>query len=202
MIHLNLEQLIKSLMTLLNLYEENRTSEFLYENEAEFCSLYMLLHIHPDNQGNSLSLWFRHVPSAIMRSKEMCFARKILRFFRLGNYHRFMHTTQTEASYLQYCIIESHINEVRALAICCLNYGGYKPQPFPLADLSKLLVLEYSDVESFCNDCGLETSVGEAGTRYLPTKQTSFCYPKKRCQKYYPLDSERLLRLSVDLSAV
>lgn len=50
MLHLNLEQLTKSLMTLFNLYEENRTSESIYENEAEFRSLYVLLHIRPDNQ--------------------------------------------------------------------------------------------------------------------------------------------------------
>lgn len=37
-------------MTLLNLYEENGTSESIYENEAEFRSLYVLLHIRPDNQ--------------------------------------------------------------------------------------------------------------------------------------------------------
>lgn len=49
-LHLNLEQLTKSLMTLLNLYEENGTSESIYENEAEFRSLYVLLHIRPDNQ--------------------------------------------------------------------------------------------------------------------------------------------------------
>lgn len=202
MLHLNLEQLTKSLMTLFNLYEENRTSESIYENEAEFRSLYVLLHICPNNQATSLSLWFRLFPSAIMKSKEMCFARRILRYFRSGNYYRLLHITKSEASYLQYCIIEPCINEVRVFAICCLNHGGYKLQPYPLADLSKLLVLEDSDVESFCNDCGLETSADEVGTRYLPTGQTSFSNLKKRFQKYYPFDSERLQRLSIHSSVL
>lgn len=118
-----------------------------------------------DPQGESLSLWFRQVPIPIIKSKEMCFARRILRyfpfamipfafevsclirfnlfrriylffhflnwkivslcffeesminlywnrFFRMGNYKRFLLTTAAEASFLQYCIIEPYIIEV------------------------------------------------------------------------------------------
>ncbi|XP_059299224.1 SAC3 family protein C isoform X4 [Lycium ferocissimum] len=144
-----------------------------------------------ERMGETLSLWFRRVPSHIMKSTEMNFARKILRYFRLGFYKNFIHITESEASYLQYCIIEPSINEVRALAISCVNYGGYKPQPFPLAALSKLLMMKEWDLESFCNDSGLQTSVDEEGNSCFPTKQTTLIHPKGGLHKYYPLESER-----------
>ncbi|MBA0598479.1 hypothetical protein Gorai_008241, partial [Gossypium raimondii] len=59
----------------------------------------------------SLSYWFRNVPSPVMKSKEMHFARQVLRFYRMGNYKRFLCTVSSEASYLQYCIIEPNVNE-------------------------------------------------------------------------------------------
>ncbi|MED6171074.1 SAC3 protein C [Stylosanthes scabra] len=43
--HLNLEQLTKTLASLFNLYEANRNSNYAHENEAEFCSLHVLLHL-------------------------------------------------------------------------------------------------------------------------------------------------------------
>ncbi|XP_059434041.1 SAC3 family protein C isoform X2 [Corylus avellana] len=131
-----------------------------------------------EKMGESLSLWFRHVPIPIIKSKEMCFARRILRFFRIGNYKRFLLSAAAEASYLQYCIIEPYISEVRALALSCINNGGYKLHPYPLAHLCKLLMMKESDLVSFCNACGLETNTDEAGNKLLPTKQTTFCCPK------------------------
>ncbi|XP_071934299.1 SAC3 family protein C-like isoform X1 [Coffea arabica] len=200
LLYLNLEQLTKSLMTLFNLYEANRISHSIYDNEPEFCSFYVLLQIHPDSkQGEPLSLWFCNLPSAIMKSKQMCFARNLLRYFRLGNYKRFMLMMKSEASYLQCCIVEPYINEVRALAVSCLNQAGYKLQPFPLADLSNLLLLQESDVESFCNECGLETSSDEVGKRILAPKQSSFFHPRKGFQKYYPIHSDGLQRVSINL---
>ncbi|KAF7138610.1 hypothetical protein RHSIM_Rhsim07G0071700 [Rhododendron simsii] len=206
--HLNMEQLMKVLTSLYHLYEANRKSQSIYENEAEFRSLYVLLHLSSDSKpaGEPLSLWFRH-PSPILKSKEMCFARRVLRYYRFGNYKRFIHITATEASYLQYCMVEPHISEValslslslhscvcsiyfgaiqntktkglvRALAVSCINYGGYKLYPYPLEDLSKLLMMKESDMDSFCRDCGLETSTDEVGKNFLPTKQTSFSRPK------------------------
>ncbi|XP_055830358.1 SAC3 family protein C isoform X3 [Solanum dulcamara] len=150
-------------------------------------------------KGETLSLWFRRVPSHIMKSTEMSFARKILRYFKLGFYKKFIDTTASKASYLQYCIIEPSINEVRALAISCVNYGGYKPQPFPLATLSKFLMMKEWDVESFCRDIGLQTSDDEEGNSCLPTKQTTLIHPKGGLHKYYPLESERFERFSVEL---
>lgn len=199
--HLNMEQLTKALATLYNLYEANRTTASIFESEAEFFSFYVLLHLDSKTQGTgeTLSLWFRHVPSRIMKSTEMKFARKILRYFKLGFYKKFIHTTESEASYLQYCIIEPSINEVRALAISCVNYGGYKPQPFPLAALSKLLMMKEQDVESFCHDSGLQTSVDEGGNGCLPTKQTTLIHTKGGLHKYYPLESKRFEGFSLEL---
>ncbi|CAI9108134.1 OLC1v1007662C1 [Oldenlandia corymbosa var. corymbosa] len=192
-LHLNLEQLNKSLTTLFNLYEANDTSP-THENEAEFRSIYVLLQIHPDSKGEPLSLWFRGLHSAVMKSKPMHFAKDILRYFRLGNYKRFMYTLETQASVLQYCIVEPCINEVRALAVCCLNQAGYKLQPIPLEDLSNILSLEESDVESFCNDCGLHITTDEVGNKFLTPKQSSFRLPKSGLQKHYPLCFEGLAR--------
>ncbi|XP_012068746.1 SAC3 family protein C isoform X2 [Jatropha curcas] len=182
--HLNMEQLIKSLTSLYALYDENRDP--IYENEAEFRSLYVLLHLDSRSQpaGESLSLWFRRVPRPIIRSKEMYFARSVLRSFRMGNYKRFFCTIAAEASYLQYCIIEPYIDEVRALSLSCMNNVGYKLHPYPLVHLSKLLIMKESDLERFCNACGLETCTDEMGNKLLPTKQTTFCIPKGGFQSF------------------
>ncbi|KAJ8442174.1 hypothetical protein Cgig2_005114 [Carnegiea gigantea] len=86
--HLNKEQLTKCLASLYNLYEVNRSPESVHDNEAEFRSLYVLLHLDSHTQllvnpsfafGESLSLWFSHLPPAIIKSKEMNFARRVLR---------------------------------------------------------------------------------------------------------------------------
>lgn len=48
--HLNMEQLMKVLTSLYHLYEANRKSQSIYENEAEFRSLYVLLHLSSDSK--------------------------------------------------------------------------------------------------------------------------------------------------------
>ncbi|KAK4424799.1 SAC3 family protein C [Sesamum alatum] len=199
MCHLNMEQLMKALTTLLNLYEANRASHSMCQNEAEFSSFYLLLHLGSDKQVEPLSLWFRNIPSPIMKSKEMCFARRLLRYYRLGNYKQFISTTEGEASYLQYCIIEPYINEVRMLALSCLSYGGYKLQPYPLLHLSKLLMMKESEVESLCIDCALETSSDGTGKGLLATKQSVIMKSSGGFQKYYPMESERIERLCTEL---
>lgn len=50
MSHLNVEQLMKALTTLFSLYEANRASHSMCQNEAEFYSLYLLLHLDSDNR--------------------------------------------------------------------------------------------------------------------------------------------------------
>lgn len=178
--HLNKEQLTKCLASLYNLYEVNRSSESVHDNEAEFCSLYVLLHLdsHTQLMGESLSLWFSHLLPPIIKSKEMNFARRVLRFFRMGNYLRFLGTIASEATHLQLYVIEPFISEVRVYAVACINSSGYKLHPYPLAHLSKILMMKESDLEYLCNACGLETSQDDVGNKFLPTKQTGFCYPK------------------------
>ncbi|KAG6601084.1 SAC3 family protein C, partial [Cucurbita argyrosperma subsp. sororia] len=184
--HLNMQQLSKALITLLNLYEINRSNGAIFENEAEFHSLYVLLHLDSNSQatGEPLTLWFRTLRSPAIKSKEMRFARTILRYFRMCNYKGFLCTIGAEASNLQYCILEPYVNEIRALALSYINNGGYKLHPYPLVDLSMLLMMEESEVESFCKACGLATSGDELGNMSLPTKQTTFSCPKGAFQRY------------------
>ncbi|GMG99525.1 hypothetical protein Nepgr_001365 [Nepenthes gracilis] len=193
--HLNVEQLTKSLRSLYNLYDINRKPDSTYENEAEFHSLYVLLHLasRSHSMGESISVWFHRLPPSVIWSKEMYFARRLLRFFRIGNFWRFFCTVSAEATYMQFCIIETFINEVRAEALACINYGGYKLHPYPLALLSKILKMKESDLESLCNACGLETSVDDMGSKVLPTKQTSFCHPQGDFQNYAFVGLEELL---------
>uniref|UniRef100_A0A2P2LFI8 SAC3/GANP/THP3 conserved domain-containing protein n=1 Tax=Rhizophora mucronata TaxID=61149 RepID=A0A2P2LFI8_RHIMU len=48
--YLNMEQLIKTLTSLYSLYDANRDSTSFYKNEAEFRSLYVLLHLNPTSR--------------------------------------------------------------------------------------------------------------------------------------------------------
>ncbi|XP_004514308.1 SAC3 family protein C isoform X1 [Cicer arietinum] len=184
--HLNMEQLTKTLSSLFNLYEANRNSNNVHENEAEFHSLYVLLNLgsHSKPMGEPLSLWFSRVSTPILKSKEMQFARRVVRSFRLCNYIDFFRTAAAQASYLQYCIMEPYINEVRSLALSCINFSGYKLHPYPLFNLSKHLMIEESDLELLCHSCGLETCTDESGNKLLHTKQTTFSHPKGGFQKY------------------
>ncbi|CAN7051930.1 unnamed protein product, partial [Brassica rapa subsp. trilocularis] len=144
--HLNMEQLAKTLTTLYNIYDANRKPDYIYENEAEFRSLYVLLHLNTSSgvMGEPLSLWFRKLTSNLIKSKEMCFVRKLLRSYRNGNYRSFLRTTASEATYLQYCISEPHIREMRSFAVECINNVCYKLQPYPLLRLSQNLLMKLS----------------------------------------------------------
>ena len=97
------------------------------------------------------------------------------------------------------------------MALSYINNGGYKLHPYPLVHLSKLLMMKVipinwnllisvdlysivlecwkiriqeSEVESFCNACGLETCIDEEGNKLLPTKQTTFSHPKEGFKRY------------------
>ncbi|KAJ1376856.1 hypothetical protein SESBI_49498 [Sesbania bispinosa] len=167
--HLNMEQLTKTLASLFNLYEANRNSNYVHENEAEFHSLYVLLHLgsHSKPMGEPLSLWFSHLSAPILKSKEMLFARGILRSFRLGNYKDFFCTVADQASYLQYCIMEPYINEVRALALSYINFGGYKLHPYPLFDLSKHLMIKMILEISYYPQSKLPSVIPKVGSRAI-----------------------------------
>ncbi|KAL5568381.1 hypothetical protein UlMin_024956 [Ulmus minor] len=127
--YLNMEQLTKTLMSLFNLYDADRSSgsnsASAYKNEPEFRSFYVLLHLGSNSQPM-----------------------------------------------------------IRAMALSCINTGGYKLHPYPLAHLSRLLMMKESDLESFCSACGLETSTDEEGNKLLPSKQTTFSHPKGGFQRH------------------
>ncbi|KAL4203552.1 hypothetical protein AMTRI_Chr01g128550 [Amborella trichopoda] len=184
--HLNLEQLTKTLKTLFDLYEISRSCGTINKNRAEFYSYYVLLHLGPHGQstGESLSVWFRRLDAPLLKSREMQFARNVLRHFRIANYKRFFSLAATEASYLQLCLMESFFNEVRTWSLACINHGGYKLYPYPISHLSKLLMLKEWELESLCSGCGLLTSTDEAGRKVIPAKQTGFTLPQGGLQKY------------------
>ncbi|KAH9618733.1 hypothetical protein KSS87_010607 [Heliosperma pusillum] len=179
--YLNREQLTKCLASLYNHYDVNRTSSCIYDHEAEFRSLYVLLHLDSQSHSTvveSLSLWLSRLPCFIIKSKKMCFARSVLRFYQIGNFWRFFRVLAAEATCLQLYIIEPYISQVWGRALECINYSGYKLHPYPLSNLSKSLMIKELDLEAFCNACGLVVSEDDMGNKVLPTKQTSFCYPK------------------------
>ncbi|KAJ0977998.1 hypothetical protein J5N97_013472 [Dioscorea zingiberensis] len=147
--YLNTEQLMKCLLSLFDMYALAHRSKGVNRNEAEFRSYYVLLHLgcKIPTMGNSLSSWFCYLPFSILQSKEMCLARTLLRYHRLGNYKRFFSTVTAEASNLQLCLLEPFLNEVRAQAIAYINCCGYKAQPYPLVHLSKLLIIQEQELE-------------------------------------------------------
>ncbi|KAL8166703.1 hypothetical protein V2J09_008202 [Rumex salicifolius] len=83
--HLNAEQLVKSLATLYDLYDANRKSNSIHDNEAEFHSLYVLLHLgsHSQLTGEPLALWFRQLPAIVIKSNMVAFARRALSEYEL-----------------------------------------------------------------------------------------------------------------------
>ncbi|KAL1212515.1 SAC3 family protein C [Cardamine amara subsp. amara] len=194
--HLNMEQLAKTLTSLYNIYDANRKPDYIYENEAEFRSLYVLLHLNPSSgvMGEPLSLWFRKLTLALIKSKEICFVRNLLRLYRMGNYKNFLSTTASEATHLQYCISEPHIREMRSFAVQCINNVCYKLQPYPLLRLSQNLMMKELDVESLCHECGLETCTDSDGFTVLPAKQSTFRNPEDKFKVYDLIGIERIMR--------
>ncbi|URE23823.1 SAC3/GANP/Nin1/mts3/eIF-3 p25 family [Musa troglodytarum] len=80
--------------------------------------------------------------------------------------------------------LHTSLIQIRARAISYVNYSGYKPHPYPLMHLSKILMIKESDLEDLCHVCGLETSIDEAGLKTLPVKQTKFSLPKSGFRSY------------------
>jgi hypothetical protein len=65
--YLNMEQLTKALTSLYNLYDANRDSGTVYGNEAEFHSLYVLLHLDSNTQP-MVDLYFISVVNFFLHS--------------------------------------------------------------------------------------------------------------------------------------
>ncbi|KAF3326210.1 SAC3 family protein 1 isoform X2 [Carex littledalei] len=178
--HLNVEQLIKCLLSLYDMYRLIGKGKGISHNEAEFYSLYVLLHLGNSlpNMGGTLSLWYRQLAYSVHMTKEVRVAKKILRYAEMGNFKLFFSTVAMDLTNLQFSLIEPFLDEVRARAIVQFNQSCYKLQPFPLRHLSELLMVKEDELEQLCKSCSLETSMDVTGIKLLPCKQATFCIPK------------------------
>ncbi|TVU47030.1 hypothetical protein EJB05_06606, partial [Eragrostis curvula] len=176
--YLNLEQLTKCLLSLFDMYHALHKSNSHSDREAEYYSSYVLLHLgcKIPKMVDSLSLWYGQLAPPVRRSKEMVFARTLLRFYHLGNFKRFFCMVAAEATDLQLLLVEPFLNEVRARALMYFNHSGYKLQHHPLKHLSEILMIEESELEPLCEICGLQLSKSEGQITFAP-KQASFSLP-------------------------
>ncbi|KAF0887875.1 hypothetical protein E2562_004079 [Oryza meyeriana var. granulata] len=174
--YLNMEQLMKCLLSLFDMYDVIHKSNSRSGKETEYYSFYVLLHLgcKIPKMVDSLSLWYGHLPASIVQSKEMIFARSILRCYHLGNFKRFFCTIAAEATDLQLRLLEPFLNEARVRALMYFNHSGYKLQHHPLTHLSEILMIEELELETLCRLCGLEISKSEDSKAFAP-KQASFC---------------------------
>ncbi|KAM0869361.1 hypothetical protein ACQ4PT_040734 [Festuca glaucescens] len=176
--YLNTEQLMKCLLSLFDMYHIVHKNDSHNTRKAEYYSFFVLLHLgcKIPRMADSLSLWYSQLPASVVRSKEMIFAKTILRCYHLGNFKRFFCMIAADASDLQLCLVEPFLNEVRARALMYFNHSGYKPQHHPLTHLSEILMIEELELENLCSICGLEIS-GSGDTKSFAPKQTSFSLP-------------------------
>jgi hypothetical protein len=103
--YLNLQQLSKSLHSLLNLYVSlEGNGGYHSENEAEFYAYYVLLNLghHGRFHAEPLSLWFPNVPSHVLGKAPMQLARKALRFVRFLS---FPYRGVVDSDFLCSCLI-------------------------------------------------------------------------------------------------
>ncbi|CAN6289441.1 unnamed protein product [Urochloa humidicola] len=182
---LNMEQLTKCLLSLFDMYHAVHESDFHSKREAEYYSFYVLLHLgcKIPKMVDSLSLWYSRLATQVRRSKEMIFARNLLRCYQLGNFKRFFCMIAAEATDLQSHLVEPFLNEVRARALMYFNHSGYKLQHQPLEHLSGILMIEVSELETLCGICGLEIRTSEGMKAFVP-KQTSFSLPTSMPRSY------------------
>ncbi|KAG8063355.1 hypothetical protein GUJ93_ZPchr0003g16482 [Zizania palustris] len=176
--YLNMEQLMKCLLSLFDMYNMIHKNNSHSNKETEYYSFYVLLHLgfKIPKMVDSLSLWYSNLSAPIIQSKEMVFARTILRCYHLGNFKRFFCTIAAEATDLQLCLLEPFLNEARVRALMYFNHSGYKLQLHPLRHLSEILMVEELELETLCKLCGLEISKNEDIKAFSP-KQASFCLP-------------------------
>uniref|UniRef100_A0A0E0D0L2 SAC3/GANP/THP3 conserved domain-containing protein n=1 Tax=Oryza meridionalis TaxID=40149 RepID=A0A0E0D0L2_9ORYZ len=162
--YLNMEQLMKCLLSLFDMYDVIHKNNSQSSKETEYYSFYVLLHLgcKIPKMVDSLSLWYGHLSALIIQSKEMVFARSILRFYHLGNFKRFFCTIAAEGTDLQLRLLEPFLNEELEL-------------------------------ETLCRLCGLEISKNKDTKAFAP-KQASFCVPASIPQIngiYIPRENQR-----------
>ncbi|WVZ56946.1 hypothetical protein U9M48_007406 [Paspalum notatum var. saurae] len=111
--HLNMEQLTKCLLSLYDMYHVLHKCGSHSKNEAEYYSFYVLLHLgcKIPKMIDSVSFWYGQLAIPVRRSKEMVFARTLLRCYRLGNFKLFFRMVAAEATDLQLRLVEPFLNE-------------------------------------------------------------------------------------------
>lgn len=190
---LNLQQLSKSLLTLLNLYSAvEAEASSGWAHEAEFHGYYVLLNL--GDRGHSkvglfvqfmlahrwfVQVWSSQASSHYMLNRTLiglhdltwCDLTRCCRPNRL-------HCGSAGCDPwcyrpLQGCLMELYFGEIRTLALRAINCGGYKTHPFLLGDIAELLLMKEDDTEEFCKTHGLITCL-DKGQLYLTAKQTTF----------------------------
>ncbi|KAG5113429.1 hypothetical protein JHK82_036698 [Glycine max] len=174
--HLNMEQLTKTLASLFNLYEANQNSNHVHENEAEFHSLYVLLHLGSYSQP-MVNLYIIGV---------RVLALSCINF---GGYklHPYPLLDLSKLLFIKLLEIRNsmeRIDGIKQFHGHWMRKQGVKLKDEDTHDNEHVVHDGESDLESFCNHCGLETGTDESGNKLLPTKQTTFSHPKGGFQRY------------------
>ncbi|KAG9454781.1 hypothetical protein H6P81_007685 [Aristolochia fimbriata] len=181
---LNKEHLVISLMSLYGLYKINDTSITARTKAAECYTLYILLQLGVNRQTmeESITSWLRQLQPLVFKSKELDFAQSILSWSAFADLRTLCNLSSFSNNSHEKCLISE---------LSFINHSGYKPRPYPLARLSKILMMQESEVESLCLACLLQPETDEAGVKVLPTKQTSFCRPSEGFHHFSFSGSER-----------
>lgn len=95
------------------------------------------------------------------------------RCFRNDNYKGFFDLAQ-KATYLQGCLMELYFGQMRSLALKAINTGGYKMNPYPVAEIASLLLMKQGDTEDLCKAHGLKTGIDKNHQLALMAKQAPF----------------------------
>lgn len=133
---MNNETLGKCLQTLRHLYEDFEKRGISCENEPEFRSYDVMLHMNDTNVLAQV-LAYR---SEVRQSQPVRLALQLATAFRDNNYFRFFRLLQTQASYLQCCVAHKlfAVTRSNAIRIMSISYG-IGNIPYPLDKLQRIL---------------------------------------------------------------
>ncbi|KAG0129764.1 hypothetical protein HOY82DRAFT_610192 [Tuber indicum] len=161
-----IEQLQKTLTTLMELYEDARLDGYNYLNEAEFRSYQIITHIRDPDLQRQAQRW----PSNIFSSAPVQMA---LKFFALiqannrkqtnlgtkntescfNNFGTFFRLVKSErVPYLMACLLETHFSEVRKYALKAMR-GVYRRDSKQILLKFVQETLAYEDEASLMADC-------------------------------------------------
>ncbi|CAL2041134.1 unnamed protein product [Caenorhabditis brenneri] len=150
---MNNETLGKCLQTLRHLYEDFEKRGIPCNNEAEFRSYDVMLHMNDTNVLSQV-LSYRN---EVRQSEPVRLALQLASSFRDKNYCRFFRLLQTQASYLQCCVAHKNFTATRSNAISIMA-NSYGRSTFPLDKLQRILGYDNNeDLTNMLNTYGLRT---------------------------------------------